>query len=140
MTAYVWLGIIILLTIIELMTVNLTTIWFVVSAIVSLCVSLTSENFALQFGIFVVLGIILLITTRPLLQKFLGPNHVKTNIDRIIGMEGIVTEEITKKKLGEVKVDGKSWSAYAEHKIKVGCTVKVLSIDGAKIKVEEMEE
>ena len=55
-------------------------------------------------------------------------------------MEGIVTEEITKKKLGEVKVDGKKWSAYAANKIKVGCTVKVLSIDGAKIKVEEMEE
>lgn len=140
MTAYVWLGIIILLTIIELLTVNLTTIWFVISAIISLFLSLTSENFALQFGVFVILGIILLITTRPFLQKILGQKHEKTNIDRIIGMEGIVTEEITKKKLGEVKVDGKKWSAYAANKIKVGCTVKVLSIDGAKIKVEEMEE
>lgn len=140
MIEYVWLGIVILLTIIELMTVNLTTIWFVVSGLVSLCISFTNNNFAFQFGVFVVLGIILLITTRPFLQKFLVREKEKTNVDRIIGMKGIVTEEITRKVIGEVKVDGKKWSAYADKKIKVGSTVKVLSIEGAKIKVEEMDE
>ena len=52
-------------------------------------------------------------------------------------MKGIVTEEITKKKSGEVKVDGKRWTAISDKKIKVDSTVKVLEIDGVKLKVEE---
>lgn len=129
-----------MLTIIELMTVNLTTIWFVVSGLVALCISFINNNFALQFGVFVILGIVLLITTRPFLQRFLCYKKEKTNVDRIIGMKGIVTEEIRKNTVGEVKVDGKKWSAQANHKIKVGSTVRVLSIDGVKIMVEEMDE
>ena len=36
---YIWLAIVILLTIVELMTIHLTTIWFVTSALVSLILS-----------------------------------------------------------------------------------------------------
>ena len=127
--SYIWLGVVILLTLVECMTIGLTTIWFVVSALVALIVSLTNDNFVLQFGIFVILGIFLLITTRPILLKFLKPKkEEKTNFDRIIGMEGIVTEEISRNVIGEVKVDGKD------------SIVKILGIDGVKLKVEKVEE
>ena len=79
----VWLIIVILLTLIEVATVNLTTIWFVVSGIIALIISLFVDNYILQFGIFVILGVILLITTKPFLTKFLKQYKVKTNIDRI---------------------------------------------------------
>ena len=137
---YVWLGIVILLTIIELLTINLTTIWFVISGIVALLLSFVTNNFLIQFGVFVVLGVILLITTRPFFEKFLQVRHEKTNVDRMIGMRGEVTEEIKKNKMGEVKVDGKKWTAYATHKIKVGTTVEILKIDGVKLEVKECEE
>ena len=137
---YIWLGIVILLTLVELMTVNLTTIWFVVSALVALGISFINDSFLVQFAWFVILGIILLITTRPILQKFFVKDVEKTNLDRVVGMEGLVTEEILKKRMGEVKVDGKKWTAFADKKIKVGCTVKVLAIEGVKLKVEEVEE
>lgn len=137
---YIWLAIVILLTIVEFLTVNLTTIWFVLSAIVALLLSFVTDNFLIQFGAFVVIGIVLLITTRPVLQKLLSKNKVKTNIDRVIGMRGIVTEEIGKKANGEVKVDGKSWTAYADKKIKVETIVKILEINGVKLKVEEEGE
>ena len=79
--SYIWLGVVILLTLVECMTIGLTTIWFVVSALVALIVSLTNDNFVLQFGIFVILGIFLLITTRPILLKFLKPKkEEKTNL------------------------------------------------------------
>lgn len=138
--SFIWLGVVILLTFVECMTVGLTTIWFVVSALVSLLVSLAIDNFVLQFGIFVVLGTILLITTRPFLLKFLKTKEEKTNFDRIIGMEGIVTEEIAKNKIGEVKVDGKRWSAVSDRKIEKDSIVTILSIDGAKVKVKKVEE
>jgi len=53
---------------------------------------------------------------------------------------GIVTEEITKLEPGEVKVDGKKWSAISSKKIKVGSKVEILSIDGVKLNVKEVKE
>ena len=137
---YIWIAIIILLTIVEVMTVNLTTIWFVASGLLALALSFITNNFILQVGVFCLVGIILLITTRPILTKWLSTKKVSTNLDRIIGMKGIVTEAIEKNGVGEVKVDGKRWTAYADKEILVDSTVKVLLIDGVKIKVEEWED
>ena len=63
----------------------------------------------------------------------------KINLDRIIGMDGIVTEEIKKNMVGEVKVDGKLWSAIAEETIPVDTMVKVEKIDGVKLVVKNDE-
>lgn len=134
---YIWLMIIILLVIAEAMTVNLVTIWYVASGIVALILSFFIDNFTIQFAIFAILGTILLITTRQTLQKLVDTKKERTNLDRIIGMEGIVIEEISKNHNGAVKVDGKVWTAFSNKKIKVDSTVKVLEINGSKIKVEE---
>ncbi len=139
-SAWVWLGIIIVLTIIEAITIDLVTIWFIASALISLIISFFIDSYFIQFLVFVVLGTILLLTTRKSLQKLFGKVDSKTNLDRVIGMEAIVTEEIMKNKVGEVKVDGKRWSAISDKKISVGSTVKVLSINGVKLKVEEVDE
>ena len=134
---YIWLAIIILLAIAEAMTINLVTIWYVASGIVALILSFFIDNFTIQFAVFTLLGTFLLITTRQFLQTFLNTKNVKTNLDRIIGMNGIVVEEINKNNNGAVKVDGKVWTAYADKKIKVDSTVEVLEINSSKIKVEE---
>jgi len=137
---WIWLGIIIVLTLLELATVNLVTVWFIASAIISLILSIFVHNFFIQFLVFVILGLILLVTTRDYLIKLIGDKKEKTNLDRVIGMEAIVTEEISKNKPGEVKVDGKRWTAISTKKIKVDSTVKVLEIDGVKLKVEEVKD
>ena len=138
--AWIWLGIIIALTLIEVSTINLVTIWFVVSGLVALILSFFVDNYFIQFLVFVVLGIILLITTRKSLEKLVGTRRQKTNLDRVVGMIGTVTEEINKNKYGEVKVDGKRWTAISNKTIKVGKNVKVLDIDGVKLKVEEVDD
>lgn len=137
---WIWLGVVIALTLIEISTVSLVSIWYIASALVSLVLSFFIDNFLIQFGVFAILGTILVITTRDYLVKLLVKNKEKTNLDRVIGMIGYVTKEITKKNSGEVKVDGKLWTAIADKKIKVDSTVKVLEIDGVKIKVEEVDE
>lgn len=138
--AYMWLIIIILLIIVEVMTINLTTIWFVISGLFALLLSFFTDNFLIQFSVFTIGGIILLIVTRPILKNIIKENKESTNLDRVIGMEGIVTSKIKKNLPGEVKVDGKRWTAIASKNIDVDSTVKVLSIDGVKLKVEKMEE
>lgn len=134
-----WLSIIVGLTIIEVVTVNLVTIWFVASGIAALIASYFTDSFLIQLGIFVILGIFLLLTTKKPLEKLLNKTKHKTNLDRIIGMNGIVTESITKNKSGEVKVDGKIWTAIADKAIKKDSTVKILKIEGVKLVVEEVK-
>ena len=136
----VWLAVIIILAVLESMTINLTTIWFVASGLVALLLSFITDSYLIQFGVFVVLGVILLITTKPLLEKSLKQKKQPTNIERIIGMSGVVTEKITKTKNGEVKVDGKKWTAYADETIDENSIVKVLKINGVKLKVEEEQK
>ena len=134
---WIWLGLVVTLTLIEVLTTNLVTIWYIVSALVSLILSFFIDSYLIEFAVFVILGTVLLFTTRDYLVKVLVKKKEKTNLDRVIGMTGVVTEEITKKKKGEVKVDGKRWTAIADKKIKVDSAVKVLEIDGVKLKVEE---
>lgn len=136
---YFWVSMIILLTIIEVCSINLTTIWFVASALVALIVSMFCDSVFIQVGIFVVLGVLLLITTKPILKKFMNVEKVKTNLDRVIGMKGVVTEKIMPLKFGEVKVDGKKWTAFSDEELNEEDVVKILSIDGVKLKVQKWE-
>lgn len=133
---YFWLILVIFLGMIELITVGLVSIWFVISGIVAMILSFFIDNFVVQFGAFVILGVVLMLFTRKTLEKYF-PKPIKTNLDRVVGLEGIVTEEIRKDSVGEVKVDGKRWSAIADEEIKVGSIVKILHIDGVKLKVEK---
>jgi len=132
-----WLVVIILLTFLEVITVNLVSVWFIASAFVSMILSFFIDSFSIEFAVFVVLGLVLMILTRPMLVKKFGKEKVKTNLDRVIGMQGVVTEEITKKNIGEVKVDGKKWSAVSNSKLECGTTVIVEAIDGVKLIVRK---
>lgn len=134
---YIWLVIMLFLIVIEIFTIDLITIWFIAGSIISMISSLFIDNFIIQFAIFVVSSVIFLIFTKPLLTKAKVKGNVKTNIDRIVGMKGIVTQDINKNSIGEVKVEGKLWSAYADKNIKVGSAVVVLSINSVKLKVKE---
>ena len=135
---WIWLCIIVFLIIIEISTVQLTTVWFVFSGLVSMILSIFIDSIEIQFALFVLGGVLLLITTRPYLMKKLKVKTAKTNLDRVIGMQGIVTETITHLAPGEVKVDGKRWTAIADKKIEQDKIVEVLKIEGVKLRVKEI--
>ena len=139
MEVWIWLGIIVILSIWEALTVGLVSIWFIASGIVSLILSLFNVDFIICFGVFVILGTILMITTRKYLLKLFKVKNTKTNIDRIIGMKGIVTNIINDSNY-EVKVDGKVWSAYSADELKVNDYVKILEINSVKLKVEKWSD
>jgi len=134
-----WLIIMLILSFVEIITINLVTIWFVASAGIALLVSLVTESYYIQFLTFGICGLVIMVLTRPLLKKIMKKDNTKTNLDRVIGMQGICTEEISKNKIGEVKVDGKRWSAISPVKINVGDEVIITDIDGVKLKVKKGE-
>lgn len=139
---YVWLVAVIILGFIEAITEGMVSIWFVISGLLALTVSLFTDIFIIQFATFVLVGIILMITTRKAAIKYLKVKPIRTNLDRVIGMKGIVTEDIKKEKYGEVRVDGKNWTAYSkdEKVIKKDEYVEILSIDGNKLAVKKIKE
>ena len=137
---FTWLVLFIVLVFIELATVNLVTIWFAIGSLVSFFVSLFSDNTSLQIGIFVVVSFIALLLTKKFVNKVKNKQIIPTNLDRVIGKIGIVTETISPLKIGEVKVDGKRWSAVSDTEIKLNEKVKILVIDGVKLKCQRVEE
>ena len=136
---YAWLIIVVLLAIIEMNTASLVSIWFILSGILAMIASIFTDSITIQITIFVLLGLVFMLLTRKTIKKII-PEKEKTNLDRIIGMEGIVTEKITKNHPGEVKVDGKRWTAVADKTIPEDSVVKILEINSTKLTVKRLEE
>lgn len=68
---YIWLLIVVLLGILEVITTNLISIWFVISGILTMIISLFTDNLYIQIGVFVIVGVILMpIIKKLILKKF----------------------------------------------------------------------
>lgn len=137
MGSNIWLIVFLVLLFIEIVTVNLVSIWFAIGALVSFIISIFIDNITIELTAFVAVSVLTLLLTKGLVNKIKNKNIEKTNLDRVIGKIGIVTMTITKLEPGEVKVDGKKWSAISNKKINVGSKVEILSIDGVKLLVKE---
>ncbi len=135
-----WLVLFVVLALFELATVNLVSIWFSLGALITTFVSLLTDNIMILLAVFTISSILLLLLTKPFVKKLKKKEVVPTNLDRVIGKVGVVTETILKDGIGEVKVLGKRWSAYSDKEIKENSKVKILSINGVKLKVEEIKE
>ena len=135
-----WLVLFVVLALFELVTVNLVSIWFSLGALITTFVSLVTDNLMIHLAVFTISSILLLLLTKPFVKKMKKREGVPTNLDMVIGKTGVVTEKIEKDGVGEVKVLGKKWSAYSDKEIEENSKVKILSINGVKLKVEEIKE
>ena len=106
-----WLAMSIIFTVIEVFTAGLTTIWFAIGSIPMIFLSFLPIPFLYQVLIMLVISTVLLVFTRPFAIKKLHANKEKTNVDALIGKSALVTKKITKFEKGEVKIDGKIWTA-----------------------------
>ena len=85
-----WMILFILLLVIELLTMGLTTIWFAGGALAGLIANVCGLSFWPQMMAFVAVSFLLLFFTRPFAVKYVNKGHVSTNVDELIGMEGVV--------------------------------------------------
>lgn len=134
--ATLWLVLLILFLVAEGATAAVTTIWFAAGALVAIVAALLGAQIWLQVIIFVVVSIGCLLALRPLLKKYITPKKVRTNVDAVVGSQGIVLERIDNLAgTGRVKLGGMEWSARAENKecIEAGTVVLVERIEGVKV-------
>jgi len=130
-----------ILAIIEACTLGLICIWFAGGAAVAAIAAMLGASTLVQVIVFLLASIILIVLTRPLAKKHLNANVEKTNVDAIIGQEGVVEEEISPYQNGQVRADGKVWSATCgEGEIKKGAIVVIKSIKGVTLMVEEKKQ
>ena len=135
----VWAVAIVVFGVLEGMTAQLVSIWFVLGAIAALIAAICSATLPVQIIIFVAVTIITLIATRPIVRKKINFNAEKTNADRCIGESAVVTEEINNLEAkGQVKADGKIWTARSSDGriIPPDTIVTVEKIDGVKLIVK----
>lgn len=140
----IWLIIAGVCFIIEMATVGFFMFWFGIGSILSMITSLIfPENIILQVVVFVVSSVILLLLTKPLVNKFVDKDKkVETNAYSIIGKKAIVTQDINPiMGVGQIRVAGEVWSSKTIDNsiIEKGSEVKIINIDGVKAVVEPID-
>ena len=139
----VWLGLLILFAVGEAVSVGLTSIWFAAGALAALVCALLNGPLWLQITLFIIVSILCLLAVRPLAKRYLNGKVQPTNVDRILGEEAQVTEDIDNiQGRGAVTIGGITWSARSQNgeAIPTGTLVKVLRIEGVKVFVEPVRD
>ncbi len=136
----IWLAITVVLSVIEIFTMGLVTIWFAAGAVVALIVSLIGAPLWLQITLFLVVSIIVLILVRPIATTHFNNRLKKTNIDAVVGRKLIAKTDIDNLHgFGKVDMDGSTWIAASSIDnviIHQGEEVKVVEVQGVKLIVE----
>ena len=137
-----WLIIAGLCLVIEIYTVGFFIFWFGIGALFALLVSFLTNNLFIQIVVFLVTSSLLVILTKPLMKKFTkNEKTVPINFFSLSGKQGIVTKKIdSDNSTGQVKVKGELWSAISDKDIEKDAKVKILGVDGVKLKVEKIDE
>lgn len=140
--SFIWLLIIIFLSVVEIITAQLVSIWFVLAAVVALFVSFFSNSVILQVLVFIVSTLIFLICTRPIVKKIMSFEKEDTNLGKYIGKKAIVISEINNDLgKGQVIVGGITWTAKSDQNIVIekGANVLIKSIEGVKLVVSKCD-
>lgn len=140
-----WLVLSIVFFIIEECTCALVSVWFSFGAVIAAILSLFTDNYVLQIGIFLFCSILFLLALRRFAKKALLKPITKTNADRLIGETGIVTETIQAAPgNGAALFKGMEWTCKSEDGscIEKGTKVSLIRIEGvtAIVKIIKGEE
>lgn len=131
-----WIVLAIVFGVVELFTMGLVTIWFCGGALAAAIVAGIGLSPIIQVVTFFVVSAILLWFTRPIAQKMLNEKTEKTNYEALLGCLAIVESDIVPFNPGQVKLQGKEWTAICEDEsmsIKKNEKVIVKDIQGVKL-------
>ena len=130
-----WLALAAVLGIAEMFSLDLVLIMLAAGALGGAATSLVTDLIVVQFLVAVVVSVGMLAVVRPGLARRLqtGPD-LTLGHGKLLGVQGLVTEQITSLAPGRVRLAGEIWSAQPYDEtltIEAGETVEVLDIRGA---------
>ena len=138
---WVWFAVLIVAIVVEAMTVELVSLWFAFGAIGAIIAASLSNSLILEFSIFIIVSVLMLIFTRKFFIKLLKKSDLKSNVDTYIGKKF----EIDKIEDGGYvyhKINGIDWRVVSsnDEKLEIGKTYEVVAIDGNKLIVKLSDE
>ena len=131
-----WIGVVALAVFVEMSTMALVSVWCAVGGLVCVFAAYFGVSIQAQLLLFVGVSILAAAIVRPLAKKYADPHKIPTNADRLVGMEGRVTETVNNDyPTGAVYADGKTWTARSAdgEVISKGETVEIERMEGVKL-------
>ena len=138
-----WLVLSAIFLVIELITVGMVSIWFMVGSLSALLAAALNAPLWLQIVLFVVVSALCFLLLYPKLKKFVGHGRQATNADMVIGQTCIVKQKIDNiSGTGIVSVSGKNWTARSAsgESIEEGSFVRADKIEGVKLIVSPVSQ
>jgi membrane protein implicated in regulation of membrane protease activity len=139
--AMVWFALTVAFLAAEAATVTVISLWFAAGALAAMAAALLGAGIWLQIGVFLAVSAVALTALRPLVRKYLTPKLTATNVDSVIGSEGLVTAAIDNLTAqGQVKLGAMYWTARSTSgdPIAEGTRIRVDRIEGVKVFVSEV--
>ena len=138
-----WLGLTVIFLIVEAACpIHLVSLWFAAGSLAALGVWALGGALWLQIAVFLAVSCALLAMLWPLTKKYLNPHLTATNIDSVIGSEGLVTVAVDNlTAAGQVKLGAMEWTARSTSgaPLAEGILVRVDRIEGVKVFVSPAE-
>ncbi len=132
----IWMIAGVALLILELISMSFFLLWLAVAAILTGVVAIFVHIWWVQWVVFAILSIVLLLATRPLARSIHGRVTQPSNVDALIGSRAVVIETIDPlKNTGRVRIGSDEWRARAEQAIPVDAWAEVISVAGTTLTV-----
>lgn len=141
---WIWLAIVIIAVVIELISTDMTSIWFAIGALVALILAIFPEvAWYVQLPVFLVISFILLLALRPIAKKYLtSRDNTKTNVDALSGQRVILQTAPTASEEGTTKIGDVTWLVMSENpsdEFAVGETAEVVEVRGNKLIIKKTQ-
>jgi membrane protein implicated in regulation of membrane protease activity len=137
-----WLGLAVVLGIVEVTTLDLTFAMLAVGALAGAATGLFVDSLVIEALVAMAVAVAGLVVVRPVAMRHLRtPLAIRTGTAALTGETGLVLEPVDAHG-GRVKVKGEVWSARSfdpSASIEAGRSVEVVQIDGATVVVYESE-
>ena len=144
MEPIMWLILLACFLVVEAITVGLTTIWFAGGALVAAIASGLGAGILIQWVLFLIVSLALLIFTRPMAVRYMNKGVPKTNVNSLIGERAVVIQKINNlEQTGQVRINDIEWMARTssdEVTIPEHAIVTIEDVQGVKLIVQEETE
>lgn len=133
----IWLLLGIAFVVVEVLTAQLTTIWFAVGAFITTIVAYFVPDLTTQMLVFVGSSFIMLIVAFPLKKKLSHKKAEQTNVNSMIGKTVKALNDFDPStKEGRVLSESMDWAAKSEEIVKEGDLLVIVGIEGVKVLVK----
>ncbi len=134
----IWLIVAVLLLIVEMMTPG--AFFFACLGLGALLTALVSCFHAPQWSVwlsFIGSSVLFVLLARPIAKRYMEGDSRPSNVDELVGREGVVIEAIEPHKSGQVKIRGEIWRAESGEPIPQDALIEVLKVDGNHLLVKK---